>query len=96
MGYIRRANEKEVKVSKTGNGALYHGGVCVKTNRTPNYIRLCIYKQDNYDTMFQKYDWELVNKFGMEAGQADVSEKNRSMLVLDVDPVTATYEGLWN
>ena len=29
-------------------------------------------------------------------GQLDASDKKSSMLLLDVEPVTATYEGFWN
>ena len=32
----------------------------------------------------------------MAAGQVDAPDKKISMLVLDVDPVTATDEGFWN
>ena len=68
----------------------------VKSNRTPNELRLWIEKQDNDDPKFHQYDWELVNKFGFAAGQVDVSDKNNIMLELYVEPVTAIDEGFWN
>ena len=68
----------------------------VKENRTHNELILWREKQEKDYPKFQKYDWKLVNKFVIAAGQVDVSDKNSSMMALDVDPVTATYEGFWN
>ena len=43
----------------------------------------------------QRGDWELFFKFSMAAAQMDPSDKNSSILDMEVDPVTATDPIFW-
>ena len=64
----------------------------VQENRTPNELRMWIENQEKDEPNFQKYDWELFKKFVVALGQVDESDKKISMLALDVETETATYE----
>ena len=66
----------------------------VKANWAPNKMILWIEKHEKDDTKFQKGSWELFNKFMMAAWKLYVPDKNSRILELDVDPLTATDEGL--
>ena len=66
-----------------------------KKGRTPNELRIWLETMIRTDVNFIKEDWGLFLVFSMAAAQMDPNNKKRSILAMEVEPVTVTYPKFW-
>ena len=63
--------------------------------RTPIDLRVWLEYMTRTEGNLQEKYWELLLDFSMVAAQMDPNYKNRSVLSIEVEPVTATDLNLW-
>ena len=66
-----------------------------KKESTPNELRIWLETMIRTDVNFIKDDWGLFFEFSMEAAQIDPNNKKRSILAMEVEPVTVTDPTFW-
>ena len=66
-----------------------------KKGRTPNELRMWLEKMIITYVNFVKEDWGLFFEFSMAVSQMDPNDKKKSILAMEVEPVTVTDPKFW-